>query len=145
MSMTELCQFLRNWFVKQKYIGKFCIDESGELRHEDGTTCDDILKPGQFYRIVGGMTDGVYQYRNQQLPEQDIDGAIWAMAVPPAVIALAAEIEKWVSSNQAQLDSPFSSESFGGYSYSKAVSGQYGSGASWQDHFSARLNPWRKI
>lgn len=143
--LTELCQFLRNWFVLNKYYGTFIIDENGVLRHENGDPCDDILKRGQYFRIIGSMNDGVYQFRDEGLPEQEFEGAIWAMAVPPTVIALAAEIGAWVSSNQAQLDSPYNSESFGGYTYSKAVSGQYGAGATWQDHFSARLNPWRKL
>jgi glycosyltransferase involved in cell wall biosynthesis len=46
-----------------------------------------------------------------------------------------------------KLNSPYSSESFGGYSYSKA-SGTDNHGndvTSWQSKFASRLNHWRKI
>ena len=38
--------------------------------------------------------------------------------------------------------SPFASESFGGYSYTKITSA---SGISWQSQFRARLNRWKKL
>ena len=71
---------------------------------------------------------------------------MWAMAVPPAVIALAAEIDSWVDQNKSVLDSPYSSESFGGYSYTKGTGGRSGEGDgayTWQSHFSDRLRKWR--
>ena len=59
-------------------------------------------------------------------------------AVPPAFEAVAAEIEEWKQKNAEVINSPYQSESFGGYSYTKGT-------ASWQGVFSKRLNRWRKI
>ena len=87
--------------------------------------------------------------------EDAFDGSIWAMAVPPDVIALAEEIEAWQAKYggvDSAAMSPFNSESFGGYSYSKYGGGTSGSttgasspSASWQSVFASRLNRWRKI
>ena len=143
--MTYICAYLKNWFVLHKYIGKFKIDEYGVLRHEHGETCDDILKPGQWFRVIGtALSDGVYQYRNEGLAPEEFEGAVWAMAVPPALVSLAQEIETWTQKNADALNSPYTSESFGGYSYSKGGSAS-GGAYNWQDQFAARLAPWRKI
>ena len=60
------------------------------------------------------------------------------------------DISAWREKNEAADSanmSPFSSESFGGYSYSKGSSGSSGggSGVTWQDQFRARLNTYRRI
>jgi hypothetical protein len=65
------------------------------------------------------------------------------MAVPPGFIALAAEIEEYNRSDAGKA-SPYTSESFGGYSYTKATNSD-GSPVSWQKVFAKRLNAWRKI
>ena len=70
------------------------------------------------------------------------------MAVPSEVIDLSTEIDKWIEANADTLNSPFQSESFGGYSYSKAsgTSGTSGDGSiTWQSHFAGKLNKWRKM
>lgn len=64
------------------------------------------------------------------------------MAVPRALIALSDEIKAWVDKNGQE--SPYTSESFGGYSYSKATNAQ-GMAVGWRDVFRSRLNTWRKI
>ena len=141
--LSELCGELRNYFLKDRESSKY----QGEYTIEDGAiNLDDILLEGQYFRIVGSVfNDGVYQYPATNLKDETFNGAIWAMAIPPEVIALAAEINSWVENNADTLNSPYTSESFGGYSYTKA-SASYGVGAySWQNHFSSRLNKWRKI
>jgi hypothetical protein len=71
------------------------------------------------------------------------------MSVPPAVLALAEEIDTWRAANADALSSPYQSESFGGYSYSKASGGGAGGSGSaaygWQDQFAARLAPYRRL
>ena len=147
--LTELCQELRNWFDRDqpKWYGDFTI-ENGALVLRD----DMSLKDGQYFRIVGSaLNDGVYQYGSDGdvLRDESFTGAVWAMAVPPSVIALSAEIDDWIEKNADVLSSPYSSESFGGYSYTKStgVSGNGGSAHAygWQDAFRSRLNRWRKI
>jgi hypothetical protein len=66
------------------------------------------------------------------------------MAVPSSVIAQMEEINQWLEENQSALNSPYQSESFGGYSYTKK-SGDEGDSANWQSHFHKTLDRWRKI
>lgn len=138
--LEQICAEIRNYFVRSIRIGDFVI-EGGALRGVD------FLQDGQHFRIVGSVfNDGVYQFPATKLVNEGFSGAIWAMAVPPAVIALAAEIEKWVADNKTALDSPYASESYDGYSYSKhGGGGDNGTSVSWQSHFAARLNPYRKV
>ena len=137
--MTDLCKELRNWFCTGRYFGKFTI--------EDGALLTDVLQPGQWFRICGSVfNDGVYMYPTEALTDETFDGAIWAMAVPPAVIALSEEIDQWRKKYETvDAMSPYQSESFGGYSYTKGTTASGGSGATWQQAFKARLNQWRKI
>lgn len=142
--LTELCQELRNWFDKERHFGTFVIENGSIDLSEAGIQND------QYFRIAGSVfNDGVHQYPAEDLHDEVFDGAVWLMAVPKAVLDLAAEIEAWQAkyggADSAAM-SPFTSESFGGYSYSKG-SGSDGSGSSgsWQSAFASRLNQWRKI
>ena len=144
--LTELCQEINNWFDVDRRFGTFTI--------KDGKLADvDFLKDEQYYRIIGSVyNDGVYQFstlesEDASLKDEQFSGAIWAMAVPPSVIALASEIDDWQTKYGGQTVSPYTSESFGGYSYSKAAGGTAGgsNGNSWQGAFANRLNKWRKL
>lgn len=153
--LTEICKELRNWFEREKYIGTIKVTD-GRL-----TDADDEAFPiadGQYVRVVGSVfNDGVYKFSSTSsyMPESTdevFDGAVWAMAIPPQVIALAQKIEAW-QAKYGGVDSvnmsPYNSESFGGYSYSKSGGGAGADGSSvagtWQGAFASELNRWRKI
>ena len=144
--LTELCQELRNWFERKKFFGTFTI-EDGQIEVPDGS-----LQNGQYFRIVGSVfNDGVHKYdpeSESQLVDEVFEGAIWSMGVPPAVVDLSERISEWVTKYGDSVSSPYQSESFGGYSYQKASSGQGNAGSSsptWQSTFASELNRWRKI
>ena len=65
------------------------------------------------------------------------------MAVPPTLIALSAEIEEYNKSDAGKA-SPYISENFGGYSYTKATDAN-GAPIGWQKAFASRLNKWRRL
>lgn len=142
ITLTELCQELHNWFDREQHTGTFTI--------ENGNISADFLSDGQYYRICGSVfSDGVHQYPSSYLRDETFTGAVWALAIPAPVIKLATEIEAWRGKYEAADSaalSPFTSESFGGYSYTKGSGGSdAGGGASWQSAFRAQLNRWRKI
>lgn len=145
--LTDLCKELNNWFDKKKIFGTFTIDGK-EL-----TGMSNELQEGQYFRIVGSVfNDGVYEYPATNLVDEVFDGAVWAMAVPPSVIDLAEKISEW-NTKYGGLDSvamsPFQSESFGEYSYTKKSGGASAGGVdnsgTWQGAFASELNKWRKI
>lgn len=148
MMITQVCQYLKNWFERATYTGSFEIRDGIITSFNDG---DMGLLDGQYFRIIGSVfNDGVHKKGDETdvLDDETFTGAVWAMGVPKAVIALAAEIEVWQAkygSIDSEAMSPFSSESFGGYSYTKSSGSGNSDGAAWQSTFSARLAPWRKI
>ena len=141
--LTELCKEIKNWFEQRKYFGEFVV-EDGHL------TGNFSLQENQYFRIVGSVfNDGVYKFDDDlELEDETFDGAIWAMAIPSEVIALASEIEAWKNKYQS-IDSPamspYNSESFGGYSYSKSSGGNDDLSGTWQGAFADRLIHWRRI
>ena len=142
--LTELCAELKNYFLRDREADI----HYGEYTISGGSIDLPFLLNGQYFRIVGSvLNDGVYQYPADGLADEVFTGAVWAMAVPPAVVALAADIEAWNEKNAEALASPYTSESFGGYSYTKASgSSNNGSGGyTWRDQFASRLAKWRRL
>ena len=127
---------LHNWFPAKngKHAGAFVI-ASGVLSPDVG------LMPGQYYRIRGStFNDGLHYVGESALTDEAFVGEVWALAIPRAVQELAGEVAAWVEKNP---ETDKVSESFGGYSYSRAQNASGGVGG-WQAAFSGRLNAWRR-
>lgn len=137
--LSEICREIRNWFDINRIYGTFIIKD-GELQIDEG-----LLQKRQYFRIVGSVfNDGVYQYPDTSMTDETFEGAIWVMAIPEEFLQLANEIDAWCRDNSELLKSPYASESYGGYSYSRATSAS-GRPANWQDTFASRLNRWKKL
>ena len=95
MILTEICAELRNWFVVPNGVHIQTYTISG------GSIAPlDFLQEGQYFRIIGSVfNDGVHQYPAADLTDEVFYGAVWAMAVPPTLIALSAEIEAYNDSD----------------------------------------------
>ena len=141
--LTQICDEIKNYFShdEDRFIGDFEIVDSEIIPSIS-------ILDGQYYRIVGSVfNDGVHKYgdANDVLKDEaQFHGAVWLMRVPQDFIDLVNEISEWQKKNADILVSPYNSESFGGYSYTKAsggASGAYG----WQNAFASRLNRYRKI
>lgn len=153
--LEQLLTYLHNWFrVRDSVDGK----HPGTYKVENGGIVLPFLQNGQHFRIMGSIfSDGLYIYGDSlkdgdgndvELTDETFDGSVWALAVPKAVIELSKEISAWQEKYGATVASPFSSESFGGYSYTKATMADASTGsaaAGWEGAFRARLNQWRKI
>ena len=139
MTLTDLCGELNNYFDVLRIYGEFTItNNSIDLS-------DYNVHEGQYIRIVGStFNDGVHPYPVYGLKDEKFRGAVWAMAVPSSVIAQITEINQWEAMNQSVLNSPYQSESFGGYSYTLKTENAEG-GLNWQTHFRRKLDRWRKV
>lgn len=137
--LEQVLKHLNNWFLVPEGI------HTGTFTVQGGSITLPFLQKGQYFRVVGSVfNDGLYQYSDfPGLEDETFDGAVWALAVPKAVIDLAADISAWQEKNGSP--GPYTSESFGGYSYSRATNSTTGQAASWQDAFRGRLNDWRRI
>lgn len=137
--LTELCAHLRNYFEVSngRHFGTFTIS-GGSIAPLD------FLQEGQYFRIIGSVfNDGVHKYGEANLTDETFDGAVWAMAVPNVVVALADEIKAYNESDVGKA-SPYTSESFGGYAYTKATDSN-GAPINWKKVFASRMNAWRKL
>lgn len=137
MMLEQVLQHLHNWFVVQGGVRK------GTFTVENGSIVLPFVKDKQYIRIVGSVfNDGLHQYPMVDLTDETFDGEVWVMAVPSSVITLSSEIEEWVKNNP---ESAYTSESFGGYSYSRVTSPNTGVPMGWREVFRGRLNAWRKM
>ncbi len=133
--LEQVLRHLNNWFLVEIHEGTFTV--------ENGSIALPFLQTNQYFRICGSVfNDGLHLYPAVDLTDEVFIGTVWALAVPKAVIELAGEIEAWQTKNGEP--GPFTSESFGGYSYSKATNAS-GMAVGWQDVFKSRLNDWRRI
>ena len=142
--LTSVMRFLRNDFARTYLYGTFEI--------KDGKIDIPERLDGQFYGIIGSVfNDGVHN--DDELTDETFEGKIVLMAIPKGFLSLMEQIEDF---QKAQIESgayksPFTSESFGGYSYSKKKGGSGGNGGTgdsgygWQDEFMAQLAMYRKI
>lgn len=131
--LETVLMYLNNWFVMGRYDDTYTI--------EDGGITLPFLVNGQYFRIVGSVfNDGVYQYP-AELTDETFDGSVWALEIPKALLSTVDKITAWTAKNGE--NGPYTSESFGGYSYSKATNSK-GLAVGWRDVFAAQLAPWKK-
>lgn len=133
--LEQVLFHLKNWFIHSTNTGAFTI--------ENGSLALPEIVDGQYYRIVGSIfNDGLHRMGETDLVDESFEGTVYGLAIPAAVISLAMEVEEWQGKNDTA--SPFQSESFGGYSYTRATDSD-GGAVTWQSQFRKRLNPWRKV
>lgn len=157
ISLSDFCTELRNYFSQDsmKFFDSFTVT-GGAIDVSELVDCG-ALQEGQYFRVVGSVfNDGVYKYPddNHDLTDEEFEGSVWCMRVPKEVLSLLDDINSWIAkyveSENSVIDSPFQSESFGGYSYTKS-SGNIGSSGgqadqgTWQNQFRSRINRWRRI
>ena len=138
--LEQVLMNIRNWFPVKGGI------HSGTFTIKDGGITLPFLADGQYFRICGSVfNDGLHQYPASDLKAETFEGTVWDLAVPQAVIDLATEIEAWQTKNGEAASGIYQSESFGGYSYSKATDAETGGAVTWQSAFKKQLSAWRKI
>lgn len=143
MMLNEICAEIKNYFVKPEDI------LVGDYSIQNGSIVPSVsIANGQYFRIVGSIfNDGIHLYNDNLIDEPEFHGAIWLMRVPQDIIQLAEDIEVWKTKYTDVISSPYMSESFGGYSYSKGSGSDGTIGVNWKNQadFVARMKPYRRI
>lgn len=151
--LQQVCEHLHNYFIRGN-----ATRLEGTITVQDGAVSPLLptLEEGQRFLIAGSdLNDGIYTYHADGIKNDDDNagagladetfaGTIVGLSIPPQVISLSAQVSEWVDQYGNVINSPYQSESFGGYSYSKAA-GQNGGSLDWQTQFRSALNPWRKV
>lgn len=138
--LEDILRHLNNWFLVDIHEGTFTVG--------NGSIALPFLQNNQYFRIIGSVfNDGLHQYPAVDLTDETFTGTVWALAVPKAVLTLSVEIDEWQEKFGDTVANPYTSESFGGYSYTKASGGKADTTAvtGWQDAFRNQLNAWRKL
>lgn len=174
MTMADICAECRNYFIKD-YSHSDDFIHAGNYTISDGKlTPSGFLKDGQYFRICGSaLNDGVYKFSSSgnsyatvyklangqavkdtesiTLTDETFNGTVWEMFVPRNFIELCDEILEWYElyGKNPVNRSPYTAESFGGYSYSKgtgntSISGT-GTAITWEAQFADALNRFRRV
>lgn len=153
-ALTDLCEYLKNWFDDgcAVYAGEITIAGGTITCHRDFYDSEVSLVEGQYFRICGSpLDDGVHCYPDTNLHDGTFNGTVTPMNLPNAIVSLVDDIVAWRTKYEdvdGQAMSPYTSESFAGYSYSKGGTGTSASdngNGGWQGAFKNRLTHWRKI
>lgn len=138
--LEQILQHLRNWFLVPDGI------HEGTYTIQGGAIDLPFLQKDQYFRICGSVfNDGLHCYPCTDLKAETFTGTVWALAVPKSVVELSKEVEAWQEKNGEAVAGPYQSESFGGYTYTKATDAKSGGAITWEAAFRKRLNQWRKI
>lgn len=144
--LEQILMELNNWFRVRDDVNGI---HPGTYTIENGGIAPPFLRDGQYFRIMGSVfNDGLHRYGPdmEALEDETFAGTIWVLAIPKTVVDAAAEAETWLSKNGAIANGIYSSESFGGYAYTKDTAAadnvaQTGIPA----HILAKVNQYRKI
>lgn len=144
--LYQVLTHIRNYFVATDGTRQGTFTLKGNEIYIDNAGVQQpitFLKDGQYYLVQGSVfNDGVFQYPHECRVEEQFTGTVSALCIPQEVLDLTQEIEAW--QEKYGNPTPYMSESFGGYSYTKATQGSTGT-ATWQEAFRNRLHIWRKL
>ena len=137
--LETILGYLRNDFHTEEFA-----EQSFEIK--DGTISLPFLVNGQYFKIEGSkLNDGVYLYPATELMDETFEGRITALAIPRALRDKLPELKAYDEWRSKQIASGgFSSESFGGYSYTLRTNSD-GSIFTVCDYYKEFLKKWRKI
>lgn len=150
--LEEILAYLHNWFIVDTQHGKFAVKD-GIL-----TGCSLPLFDGQRVRISGSAAwDGVWTWHTggplcdsddkttENRADEQFAGTLNSLGIPWELVKRSQEIKAWTLENAKTINSPYQSESFNGYSYSKAVTAD-GGAFDWRAMFGRELFArWGKI
>ena len=130
--LYEVLRYIRNFFVTEYREGAYDIKDGMITLPFD---CQYVLIEGSKFN------DGIHKYPVENLKDESFNGYISAVNPPADLLELVKEIEAYKAKNKDTAG--YVSESFGGYSYTKATVN--GKAAGWQDVFRDRLKVWCRI
>lgn len=146
--LEEVLRYINNRFDRDS-SGVAYGSKSGTFTIEGGSLEVDGLLEGQYYWVEGSaLNDGLHLHPSSDMRDETFSGTVVFLVIPNSVVDMAAEIEAWNAANSEVVNSPLQSESFGGYSYTRAGGGSEGNqtpSAAWQLQYGARLRPYRKL
>lgn len=144
--LEQILMEIHNWFRVRDSVNGI---HPGTYTIENGGIALPFIRDGQYFRIMGSaFNDGLHRYGPdmEALMDETFDGTIWALAIPKPVVDAAAEAETWMAKNGTIVGGVYSSESFGGYAYTKdTTAADSVSKTGIPAHILAKVNCYRKV
>lgn len=144
--LEQILMEIHNWFRVRDSVNGI---HPGTYTIENGGIALPFLRDGQYFRIMGSVfNDGLHRYGPdmEALTDETFNGTIWALAIPKSVVDAALEAEAWMAKNGAIVGGVYSSESFGGYSYTKdTTAADSVSKTGIPAHILAKVNGYRRL
>ncbi|MBR5678678.1 MAG: hypothetical protein IKX20_11170 [Paludibacteraceae bacterium] len=146
--LTAICAEIRNYFTYQE------DKHPGTYKIENGILSPSVDLKTDYFAIFGSRkNNGVHLLSKHDLKDEgEFTGAVWSMSPPDDFLAVVADIEAWQDKYggvDSEAQSPYYSESFGGYSYTKSAGSTSAAGNSaagtWQSVYGDRLKIYRRI
>lgn len=140
---AEVLGSINNFFELEPARGEFEVS-CGTLSAVRGQL--PALADGQYYLVRGSaLNDGLHVEGSFDLEDEGPwVGEVVPCAVPAGLRDLIREVAVWREARKGE-DGPYQSESFDGYSYSRATDPVTGGAADWRTAFRSRLNRWRRL
>lgn len=142
--LTAICGELNNWFyspTERGCVGYFTIS-NGMLPLTDRIR----VKEGQCVRIKGStFNEGIHVYPVYDLQDETFYGAVTPLDIPPEVMRVAVALQESEAESGFASTSPYTSESFGGYSYTRATDSSGVPLDALRLAVNQRLEKWRKM
>lgn len=119
--------------------------QRGTFAVTDGAMTGAEVPDGAYFWIGGSMfNDGLHRAPAGDLIDETWDGSVKVLAIPKTFEKVVEDMEAWVEAHPADKGG-YTSESFGGYSYSLPANSKTGQAATVYDVFGSRLNRWRRL
>lgn len=140
--LGAVLDYLHNDFRRDRFHGYFEVNGGTITQAPEGFEPPD----GAHIRIFGSyFNDGVHVIGDDDLSDETWVGNVWVLAIPTELLNVVADIEtSLANSTTASSAAPMKSESFDGYSYTRATRAD-GSLMDWRDAYHDRLERWRKL
>lgn len=155
--LERLCAQVHNYFERHPVTHERVVN-TGTFTIANGGISLPFLLTGQRFRIKGSaLNDGVYTYGEYirddddaapaTLTDETFTGEIWTMYPPKAAIEAAKSAAQWLTKYGEALSGPYTSEAFGGYSYSKGTTDATDGmpAGTWYGIPKSVLAQWRKV
>lgn len=135
-TIAAVMRHVRNYFVRKRI--------EGEITVTGGVVSPRVSAP--YVYIAGSDTlDGVHAVQDSTIAterSETFDGMLWLLYPPGDFLALCREIEQYIAACPVN---GLQSETLNEYSYTRA-SGASGHGVmTWEEAFSSRLLPYRRM
>lgn len=145
--LSRICVYLKNYFETERIIGDVVISDG--VITVDGVEVE--LADGEYFALFHEhYAYGVFQNGADYVEDNSFRGAVWRMDVPDSILDAMKWALEWEAKNgnpDDNANSAFNSESFGGYTYTKAQSSMSTIGSTVFNNakFKSMLAPYMRI